>query len=220
MRMARRIAHTLARSGWLLFAALGALVMVVSAVTWAADPVERGDDPFAAMLIGGLVVFVPIGAIVGALVGLPIQFAARALQRPVTGPSTPSHGLGPGGPWAEAYEACARSVASFHTIVATVSSEAGRDWLAGIGETLDGELAEALRLARIGESLAPSGTPTGTALTVQDMLAAAEKAFAETTDRAAVIALDLRADSDFTQVRAQLDMLAEQAPRLRAAELD
>jgi hypothetical protein len=218
--MAGRIAQTLARSGWLLFAALGALVMVVSAVTWAADPAERGDDPFAAMLIGGLVVFVPIGAIVGALVGLPIQFAARALLRPATGPSNPSHGLAPGGLWAEAYEACARSVAAFHTIAAAVSSAAGRDWLAGIGETLDDELAEALRLARIGESLAPEGEPAGTALTVHEMLVTAVKAFAETTDRAAVIALDLREGSDFAQVRAQLDMLAEQAPQLRAAELD
>jgi hypothetical protein len=46
------------------------------------------------------------------------------------------------------------------------------------------------------------------------------KAFAETTERAASIALDLRDDSDFAQVRAQLDMLAEQAPQLRAADLD
>jgi hypothetical protein len=219
-----RVARTLARSGWLVCAALGALAMIVVAVLYAADPVAREGDSVAVSLIGALIVFVPIGAILGALVGLPVQFATRALLRSSapagTEPAKPAHGLAAGGPWAGAYEACARSVRSFHTIVATVSSDAGRDWLAGIGRTLDGELAEALRLAQIGESLAPTGEPKGTALTVADMLGAAEKSFAETTERAATIALDLRDDSDFARVRAQLDMLAEQAPQLRSADLD
>jgi hypothetical protein len=51
------------------------------------------------------------------------------------------------------------------------------------------------------------------------MLGAAEKAFAETTERAATIALDLRDESDFERVRAQLDMLAEQAPQLRGTDV-
>jgi hypothetical protein len=50
---------------------------------------------------------------------------------------------------------------------------------------------------------------------VLDLLRAAEKAFAETADRAVAIGLDLRAESDFVHVRAQLDLLAEQAPNLR-----
>jgi hypothetical protein len=223
-RPAGRVARTLAQAGWLVCATLGALAMIVVAVLYAADPVARDGDSVAVSLIGALIVFVPIGAILGALVGLPVQFATRALLRSSSParpePAKPAHGLAPGGPWADPYEACARSVQSFHAVVDTVSSEAGRDWLVEIGKTLDGELAEALRLARIGESLAPAGKPTGTALTVQDMLAAAVKSFAETTERAAVIALDLRDDSDFAQVRAQLDMLAEQAPQLRAADLD
>ncbi|WP_147263933.1 hypothetical protein [Prauserella sp. PE36] len=54
---------------------------------------------------------------------------------------------------------------------------------------------------------------------VAELLRAAETSFAETTERAAAIALGLRDDSDFVRVRAQLDMLAEQAPNLRAEGL-
>jgi len=216
--MARRLSRTLARAGWLVFAMLGAFAMVAVAVLYAADPVARGDDSVAASLVGALIVFVPIGAVLGALVGLPVQFATRAMLR--SSAPAPAHGLAAGGRWAHSYEACARSVASFHEISATVSAEAGREWLADIGKTLDGELTEALRLARIGESLAPVDEPAGAARTVSDMLAAAEKSFAETTDRTATIALDLREGTDFATVRAQLDMLAEQAPQLRGADLD
>ncbi|HEV7650726.1 MAG TPA: hypothetical protein VGP26_21485 [Actinophytocola sp.] len=218
-----RVTHTLARAGWLVCATLGAIAMMVVAVFYAADPVARGTDPAAATLVGAMIVFVPIGAALGALVGLPVQFVTRAVLRsrvPVPPAAKPTNGLTQRGRWARSYKACARSVTAFHAIVATVSSAAAREWLAGIGETLDDELAEALRLAQIGQSLAPTGEPKGTALTVQDMLGAAEKSFAETTERAASIALDLRDDSDFARVRAQLDMLAEQAPQLRAADLD
>jgi acyl carrier protein phosphodiesterase len=52
---------------------------------------------------------------------------------------------------------------------------------------------------------------------VLERLRAAKTSFAETTERAAAIALDLRRDSDFVRVRAQLDMLAEQVPQLREA---
>jgi hypothetical protein len=97
-----------------------------------------------------------------------------------------------------------------------VSHGAGRDWLAEIGVTLDRELGEARRLARLGENLEPDAPaePNETTQRVLDRLRAAEQAFAETTDRAVTIALDLRDDSDFVRVRAQLDLLAEQAPRL------
>lgn len=219
-----KVSQMLARAGWLVCATLGAIAMIVVAVLYAADPVARDGDPLATTLIGGLIVFVPIGAVLGALVGLGVQFVTRGVLRsrvPVEPlAAKPRHGLTRRGRWARSYKACARSVTAFHAIVATVSSAAGREWLATIGETLDDELAEALRLAQIGESLAPTGEPKGTALTVADMLGAAEKSFAETTERAAAIALDLRDGSDFAQVRAQLDMLAEQAPQLRSADLD
>jgi hypothetical protein len=221
-----RVTRTLARAGWLVFATFGALAMIVVAVLYAADPVARGEDPLAATLVGGLIVFVPTGAILGALVGLGVQSVTRTLLRSsgrdYAGPAAqePANGLPRGGRWARSYKECARSVTAFHTIVATVSPGAGREWLAGIGETLDVELAEALRLAQIGESLDPAGHLAGTALDVRDRLAAAERSFAETTERAAAIALDLRDGSDFTKVQAQLDMLAEQAPQLRAADPD
>jgi len=56
----------------------------------------------------------------------------------------------PHGRWARCYEACERSVTRYHEVVDTVAAGPGRDWLAGIGTTLDAELAEALRLARLG----------------------------------------------------------------------
>jgi hypothetical protein len=122
------------------------------------------------------------------------------------------------GRWARSYETCARSVAAYHEVVATLPDGAGRDWLTGIGETLDEELSESLRLARLGESLEPDADELdGTALQVLDRLRAAEKSFDETTERAAAIALELRDESDFGRVRAQLDMLAEQTPHLRAS---
>lgn len=217
-----RVTRTLARAGWLLFATLGALAMIVVSVVYAADPAARDGDPAAATLIGALIVFMPIGAVLGTLVGLPAQFVARAVlrSRERAVPAAPPRLLAPGGRWSDAYETCARSVRAFHTVTETVSPGAARDWFVRIGETLDGELTEALRLARIGESLAPDGEPAGTALTAADMLATAAKTFAETTDRAAAIALELHDGSDFAQVQAQLDMLAEQAPQLRAAKLD
>jgi hypothetical protein len=98
----------------------------------------------------------------------------------------------------------------------------GRDWFAAVGETLDGELAEALRLARLGETLEPADDgeePGDTAQRVLGLLCTAETAFAETTERAAEIALDLRDESDFVRVRAELDVLAEQAPQLRGTDV-
>ncbi len=222
------ISHTVARAGWFVFAMLGALAMVGVAVLYAANPGERGaDNSTAANFVGGLIVMAPIGALVGALIGLPAQFAVRTwLRNPTMAerraaraaePRLPSHGLS--GRWARSYETCARSVTAYHEIVATLSDGAGRDWLAGIGTTLDEELAESLRLARLGESLDPGdGELDGTARRVLDRLREAERSFAETTERAAAIALELRDESDFVRVRAQLDMLAEQTPHLRASD--
>ncbi len=222
------ISHAIARAGWFVFAMLGALAMVGVAALYAANPGERGaDNSTAANFVGGLIVMMPIGAVIGALIGLPAQFAARTwLRNPTEAerraaraaePKLPSHGLS--GRWARSYETCARSVTAYHEIVATLSEGAGRDWLAGIGKTLDEELAESLRLARLGESLDPGdGELDGTARRVLDRLREAEKSFAETTERAASIALELRDESDFVRVRAQLDMLAEQTPHLRASD--
>ena len=233
-RMAVRggpLSHALARSGWLVFAMLGALVMVGVAALYAANPTaDAVDNGTAANFAGAVIVMSPIGAAVGALLGLPAQFAARAwLRNPTEAerraaraaePRVPEHGLRASGRWARAYESCAQSVAAYHEIVATLPDGAGRDWLAEIGETLDDELSESLRLARLGESLDPEddGELDGTARQVLDRLRAAERSFAETTDRAGAIALELRDESDFVRVRAQLDMLAEQTPHLRASD--
>lgn len=224
-RMAVRggpVTHVIARAGWLVFALLGALVMIGVAVLFAAHP--DPDSSAAANFIGGVIVFTPIGAAVGALLGLPAQFAARSwllspgkAERRAALARRPSHGLHRPGRWARFYEACEQSVATYHQVVATVPDGPARDWLAGIGRTLDDELAEALRLARLGESLEPGdGTVAGeTVYRVLERLRTAKQSFADTTERAAAIALGLRSDSDFVRVRAQLDMLAEQTPQLR-----
>lgn len=227
------VSHALARLGWLVFAVLGVLAMIGVAVLYTSDPGEYGSDNSpAANFLAGVIVFTPIGAVLGALIGLPVQFAARSwLRNPTeaerraaraayleeTAPRLPEHGLQPHGRWARFYEACARSVATYHDVVATVPEGAGRDWLTNIGATLDEQLAEALRLAQLGESLEPGnhGTPGETAYRVLERLRVAKKSFDDTTERAASIALDLQKDSDFLRLRAQLDMLAEQAPNLR-----
>lgn len=231
------VSHTVARMGWLVFAAVGAVAMVGVAALYAANPGERGaDNSTAANFVGGLIVMLPIGALIGALLGLPVQFAVRSWLRNPSGAereaaraaeearakkNIPVHGLHTSGRWARSYRTCARSVAAYHSVVAALPNGAGRDWFAGIGETLDDELSEALRLARLGESLAPPGAGElgETASQVLDLLRVAEKSFAETTNRAAAIALELREDSDFVRVRAQLDMLAEQAPHLRGSDV-
>jgi hypothetical protein len=234
-RMALRggpLSHALARAGWLVFALLGAVVMIGVAALYAANPTaEAMDNGTAANFVGGVIVMLPIGAVIGALLGLPVQFAARAwLCNPTAAERKaalaalaalgPDHGLRAGGRWARSYETCARSVAAYHEVVATLRPGAGHDWLTDIGRTLDEELSESLRLARLGESLAPADTDLeGTARQVLDRLRTAEKSFAETTERAAAIALELREESDFVRVRAQLDLLAGQTPHLRSSDL-
>jgi hypothetical protein len=226
--------YLLARKGPVLFAVLGVFSMVIIA---AAGSVGLGE----------LIVMLPSGGALGAVVGLWVQIAARArLNNPtIAGLNAASDhavasevkatrmsaaarrtkiqnlGLRPDGRWARSYLACVRSVRAYHAVVDSLPAGAGRDWLAKIGVTLDRELAEALRLARLGETLEPadSAEPNESARRVQDLLRAAEKAFAETADRAVAIGLDLRAESDFVQVRTQLDLLAEQAPDLRETQV-
>lgn len=235
-RMAVRggpLSHALARAGWLVFAILGAITMMVVAGFFAATPDPEISG--AAAFVGALIVFTPIGAAIGALVGLPVQFAARswlrnpspaerlaAREKETRAARLRTTGLRPQGRWARSYRACAKSVTAYHAVVAALPDGAGRDWFAGIGESLDAELTEALRLAQVGDGLDPGGGGAldGTALRAMELLRTAETSFSDTTERAAAIALDLRDESDFIRVRAQLDMLAEQAPRLRKAELD
>jgi len=221
------VSHAIARAGWLVFAMAGVLAMIGVAVLYTANPGARAaDNAPAANFVGSMILLAPIGALVGAMIGLPAQFAARSWLRSPTEAERQAaravpqgHGLRPDGRWARSYEVCARSVDAYHQAVSGLPDVAGRDWLAGIGATLDDELAESLRLARLGEKLElADGRMDETALRVLDRLRAAERSFTETADRAAAIALELRGDSDFVRVRAQLDMLAEQAPQLRASD--
>lgn len=206
------VTDALARFGWLIGSSAGVVLMMMLAMA--------GAEGSVGSLLTWLAVLVPIGAVVGGAVGLAGQSVVRnrllepARRRALV---APGYGLRPHGRWERFYEACARSVARYHEIVATVSPGPGRDWLADIGRTLDAELAEALRLAHLGESLEPDEltAPGETVYHVLNRLRAAKTSFAETTERAAAIALDLRDHSDFVQVRAQLDMLAAQAPQLR-----
>jgi hypothetical protein len=208
------LTQVLAESGRFVCAVLGLVVMTFLAAAVAGPSVA---------LLGLLALFVPIGVVGGAAAGKAVQAAARARllaapPSPTARAALPVYGLRRHGRWERFYEACARSVATYHEVVDTVPPGAGRNWLADIGTTLDAELEEALRLARLGESLEPDeGTAPGeTVYKVLERLRSAKMSFAETTERAAAIALDLRRESDFVQVRAQLDTLAEQVPQLRA----
>ena len=219
--------HTLARAGWAIGGLLG--VLLVLAVAGLDGYFGAIDSPHGALagLVGALLFIVPVGAASGAALGLLAQSGARAWLRTPTpveraerrdpalfGAST----LRPGGRWATHFDRCARSVRGYHGVVATVPAGAVRDWLTDVGRTLDGELAEALRLACLGESLstADGARPGPTARRVEGVLCAAAASFAATTERAAAIVLDTCGGSDFLRVRAELDLLAEQAPQLRS----
>jgi hypothetical protein len=208
------VTQLLAEAGRFVCGILGLVVMVFLAA------LAGGSD---ISLLGWLALLVPIGVVGGAAAGNAAQAAARnrllaAAGSPPARAVLPVYGLRHHGRWERFYEACARSVATYHDVVATVPYGVGRNWLADIGTTLDAELAEALRLAQLGESLEPDEltAPGKTVYKVLERLRSAKQSFAETTERAAAIALDLRRESDFVQVRAQLDTLAEQVPQLRA----
>ncbi|OZM74977.1 hypothetical protein CFN78_01930 [Amycolatopsis antarctica] len=147
------------------------------------------------------------------------QFAAP--RRDGLPPLPPIHPPGLGnGEWARCYQRCRTSVRRFHAIVEATGPGAGRDWLHGIALDLSAELEEALRLARYGYVLAPadpSGAeiPEPTAREIAQRLAEADQAFEATVARAGRIAVDLSAETDFDRIRAELAVLAEQAPHLR-----
>lgn len=232
-RMAVRggpVSHALAASGWVVFGLFGAVVGALVTVVYVLTGQEYSSD-LAGRVIGGVLLFVPMGAVLfGLLFGLPTQYAARSwlrtpsrtelaavrAARAAAPPDVPD-GLRAGSRWAEVFAGCAGSVTAFHTVVRTLDDGPAREWFTGIGATLDRELDEALRLARVGEGLeASDGSGGGTADEVAERLRQARAAFAETTDRAARTALDLGPRSDLTAVRAQLDMLAAQVPVLRS----
>lgn len=217
--------HALARFGWLIMGGLAALLILPIAVSSPVDNPELGPVGQAfATVLGVLFLVVPVAVVVG----LPVQFAMRAwlrspnrdeleAMRLAQGQARPVQppGLRPGSWWSGAYGECVGAVTAFHAVVRTVPEGPSRSWFTDIGRRLDWELDEALRLAQLGEGL-DSGTPGGDAArTIAARLESARTAFTQTTDRAATIALDLRVDSGFDDVRAQLDVLAAQAPHLR-----
>lgn len=225
-----RVTHTIARAGWMIFGGVGAALGVVLGVMFGVAE-DDPDSGFVGMFIGGMIIFVPICAVVFVLVGFGAQFGLRAWLR--TAPPVVSEeerkddemaaqvdeaGLRAESRWAEHYEHCLRSVAGFHDIVAALPADAAGEWFDDIGQKLDNQLAEALRLAKLGDSLEESNNSeqqlSPTAVRIDESLQTAMDAFAQTTERAASIALELHGDADFTRVRSQLDMLHQQAPQL------
>lgn len=226
----RRVVHAVSTAGWAIFGVVGAALMFLVAVLYAFSPGEHADNGFVGNLFGGAIVFMPIGAVLGGLVGFGAQRAARAWLRsaPPVESSTArgkrlaaersaAAGLDPSSEWSRRYQKCLRSVTAYHELVRGLDGGAAKDWLADVGATLDAELDEALQLAKVGESLdhGEPGELSPTAKRAGEQLDDAVRSFADTADRAAAIALDLRDDSDFAKVRAQLDVLAEQTPHLR-----
>ncbi|MBA0128129.1 hypothetical protein H0B56_21500 [Haloechinothrix sp. YIM 98757] len=221
------LVHGLARAGWGAGAVVGAAVVPGAVVLGGA---LGGTGIGAALLV--LAVLLVAGAVPGAALGALAQQGARswlcapteqeqrsARARSAHAERLDASDLDDSSRWGRHYQACAASVHAFHELVRTVPAGRSRDWLADIGERLDGELAEALRLARLGQQL-DSGVSqheeqAATPERIVERLRAAEADFAATVERASAIALESTGDSDFQHLHAELDMLAEQAPRLR-----
>lgn len=225
-----KVSHTLAAHGWLVFLLAGVGVgILVGLAIFLNVPVKPGDPSpgvraFASMFVGVIFCTPPVVL----LLGLPAQVLARSYLRSASpaeqeamrratesAPASLPDGLVAGSRWARAYSGCVGSVTAFHGVVRTVPDGAAKDWLHDIGRNLDAELAEALRTARMGESLESAGQGSEVARTVGARLEVARTAFHDTAELAASIALDLRVDSGFDDVRSQLDQLAAQAPHLR-----
>ena len=221
--------HAIARFGWLIVGGvvgLACALLGTIGVLTSADNDLSGVPGVVAVVAVSLLIF---GGMAGLVVGLPLQFAMRAwlrspnreeleamrLAQAHARPLLPP-GLRPGSWWAGVYEQCVRSVTGYHAVVRTLPHGPARTWLADAGRRLDWELDEAQRLALLGESLDSAQAPGGeTVMAIAARLDTARVAFAQTTEQAASIALDLRSDTAFVEVRAQLDVLAAQAPHLR-----
>lgn len=223
-----RVTHAVAASGWSVLGGVGAVLGLVITLLYVLSGGDA-DSTVEGRVVGGLLLFVPGGALlIGLLFGIPLQFAARAwLKTPSPAelaaarevePAAPPvpDGLTEGSRWAESFGACADAVTAYRAVLGTLEDGPARDWFADLGRQLDGELDEALRLARLGESLSAVGSDGDTARTVADRLEAARAGFTDTTERAAAVALELHRHADLSGVRAQLEMLAEQAPQLRS----
>ncbi|MEJ8279403.1 hypothetical protein [Pseudonocardia spirodelae] len=225
-----RVSHTLASHGWLVFLLAGAGLGVLIGIAIGFSQVGQypADELFGRSIGYAIAsaVFCVVPSVL--LLGLPSQALARAYLRSASpaereamrraaenAPAAEPDGLVPGSRWSRAYAGCVGSVTAFHGVVRTVPDGPARDWLRDIGGNLDAELAEALRTARMGESLDGAGPGSEVARTVGARLEVARTAFHDTAELAASIALDLRVDSGFDDVRSQLDLLAAQAPHLR-----
>lgn len=225
-----RVSHTLAAQGWLVFLLVGVGVgLLVGGLIGLTDVPEPGDPGLGVRLVASAIVGVIFCAVPSVLfVGLPVQALARsylrsaspeelqAMQQAVAAaPAGLPDGLVPGSRWARAYSGCVESVTAFHGVVRTVPDGPAKDWLRDIGTRLDTELAEALRMARLGENVEAGAPGAAVARSVGARLEVARAGFHDTTEHAAAIALDLRTDTGLEAVRAQLDQLAAQAPHLR-----
>src|SRR5699024_2725548 len=128
-------------------------------------------------------------------------------------------GVRPASRWAQHYERCVRAVTGYHEIVCELPGGATKVWFEEVGQAWDEDLAEARQLARLGDSLEKSSNPeiglSPAGSQAEEQLQAAVTAFEQTTAHAGQIVLNLRDESDFTHVQAQLDVLAKQTPQLR-----
>lgn len=222
-----------ARVGWPLGAVIGALValalLVVSALR---DPtVETGEIVVTVMFA------LPIGAAPGAAIGGLMALVARRMRTPqptvveqaaeepepddepkldlTTTPPTELWGLRDE-TFAGYYQRCWRSTLQIRDLTDTLAGGPAQDWMRDILADLERELHEVLRLARYGSILAGGhSSDEPTLQRISDMLIEAEEAFVASARRASSIAVDLAAGYDLTGIRAQLDVLAKQAPHLR-----
>ncbi|MDV6013016.1 hypothetical protein [Haloechinothrix sp. LS1_15] len=218
--------HAVARAGW---AAGGALGAVLAPAVVALSGALGGAGAGAVLAV--LAVLVISGAVPGAVLGALAQHGARAwlcapterereAERRVAARAErlDAADLDPDGRWAGHYRGCASAVTSFHELVDTIPEGPGRRWLVDIGDRLDAELDEALRLARLGQQLErgePAGDERDDVERIAERLRSAEADFAATTQRATRIAVDAAAETGLERLHAELDVLAAQAPQLR-----
>lgn len=229
----RRLKHVFARSGWAICAVLCGLLFVLMYIVDQVDDQELGK-----LIVGAIVVLFPLGGVIGAGIGWVVQMAARGVLRaagdwppPEVAAGRHAQVAGPGawpvpvptvspydgmdGDFRADYRRCEAAVERFRAIVASAAESPAKDWLRGLAGDLDAELVEAGRLARLGSALARGNQST--AAVPADQLKTAAASFDATAAQAGEIALTLAEGPEFERVRAQLDMLASQAPTLRAA---
>lgn len=192
-------------------------VGVVDGILIAIDVVMSWHDPdqdLGKTIAGGLMILALAtlaGGIVGAWIG---RYLAAGTDRRAVQP------LRYNNDWSRVLDRCRKAVARYHDVVDATAEGPTRDWLASVADELDEELVEAVRLARFGQANAPDGDhrSNATAREIMDRLTEAERSFDETVKRATKIALTTTADTEFEQIRAQLEILRSEAPHLRSLE--